>query len=153
MAGMRGNRCQSWRRGARSHDPIHMPGECVRCWCPCRNVVEQPGARRCQECLHDLMALPEPWIRDALANEPSANRATIDVLMSEDDAKVATPTRVRREPLQSPTPPPERPRRVRSVPSDGGDVKPPAARVRHGQATSLPGEVEPLEIGVDDENW
>lgn len=79
-------RCHSWRRSARAHDPIHHPGECHRCWRPCHRAVSI--GERCDECTAELLNAPEPWVRAALASEPSIDENVAEKLLDDGDLAV-----------------------------------------------------------------
>lgn len=54
-------RCHSWRALPSAHTPAHPPGECRRCWRPCRSRI--PSGARCTDCTQALIRHPDPGIR------------------------------------------------------------------------------------------
>jgi hypothetical protein len=90
-------RCQSWRRGKHPHDRLHSPGECHRCWQPCRERVGREGDVRCASCVQELVNAPEAWVRLALANEESANDEVIQTLSEDGESSVHFAARRHRE--------------------------------------------------------
>lgn len=81
-------RCRSWRRSAKPHDPLHRPGECHRCWRPCRQRVENLGDVRCAACSDELAHAPETWVRLGLVSEPNPPASVLDVLVGDGDFTV-----------------------------------------------------------------
>jgi len=89
-------RCQSWRRSAKPHDPLHRPGECHKCWRPCRQRLEDHGELRCAACIDELVHAPETWVRLGLISEPAPSKAVIDVLVGDGDFTVSYTARWQR---------------------------------------------------------
>lgn len=83
-------RCQSWRRSKNPHESLHRPGQCHRCWRPCRQRIAHSSDRdvRCSTCVDELVHAPETWVRLALISEPSPSRGVIDALVGDGDITV-----------------------------------------------------------------
>lgn len=95
--GRRYRRCHSWRpvldaRGQAPHKAFHAPGTCRICWRPCfRRTTD--GAQRCDQCVDLLVGHPSPWVRRALAVEPTAHVGDLEALSSDSDGVVAMAAR------------------------------------------------------------
>jgi hypothetical protein len=83
-------RCQSWRRSKKPHESLHRPGECRRCWRPCRQRIADGSDTdvRCSTCVDELVHAPETWVRLALISEPSPPRSVIAALVGDGDITV-----------------------------------------------------------------
>ena len=70
------------------HDPLHRPGECHRCWRPCRRRLADHGEKRCASCINDLVHVTETWVRLGLISEPNPSTAVIDAMVGDGDFTV-----------------------------------------------------------------
>lgn len=66
----------------------HLPGECRRCWVPCRNEVPEGTGHHCPECLSVLAVHPNPAVRTALAKEPDVPTDILELLSTDLQASV-----------------------------------------------------------------
>lgn len=95
--GRRYRRCHSWRpvldaKGQAPHKAFHPPGTCRTCWKPCFRRTTG-GAQRCDQCVDLLVGHSSPWVRRALAVEPTTHVGDLEALSADSDGVVAMAAR------------------------------------------------------------